>query len=80
MKEETIMNNLISKIFNKHTNNGEFVHVNGLKPLANTIENLQKNTTPTNAIIKIEAGTEPNTLVTTSQDDTKNTITIKTTA
>lgn len=74
------MNKLISKIFNKHQNTGEFVHTNSLQPLAKTVSDLQKNYEPdkTNYIKKIEAGESNYTLVITYKDNTTATVTIKT--
>lgn len=73
------MNKLISKIFNKHQNTGEFVHANSLQPLAKAIGDLQKDSEPdtTNYVKKIEAGENNYTLVLTYKDDTTSTITIK---
>lgn len=74
------MNKLISKIFNKHQNTGEFVHANSLQPLAKVLDDLQKSSEPdtTNYVKKIEAGASDYTLVITYKDDTTSTVTIKT--
>lgn len=63
------MTNLFTKMFNKHTNTGTAVRVNGLKGIASELDK---------TVVDIRPGTTANTLVATHMDGTTETITIVT--